>query len=146
MKNYKLTINNKDYQVDVMNIEDQTATVRVNGVIYEVEVDRQLKTTKTPKLTRSYSVPSTDVEESTAKTAKPDAVKKSKNIKSPLPGKILDIFVEVGDKVTVGQTVLVLEAMKMENNINADKDGEVKAIMVRKNDTVLEGEILIELG
>ena len=146
MKNYKLRINNKDYQVDVLGIEDASATVRVNGVIYEVEVDRHIKTTKTPKLTRSVSVPSTDMEISTAKTAKPDAVKKSRNIKSPLPGKILDIFVNVGDKITVGQTVLCLEAMKMENNINADKDGVVKSIHVLKNDTVLEGDLLIDLA
>lgn len=145
MKNYKLRINDKDYQVDVLGIEDSSATVRVNGVVYEVEVDRQLKTTKTPKLTRKEVSPSTDVETSTAKTAKPDAVKKSRNIKSPLPGKILDIFVGVGDSVKVGQTVLCLEAMKMENNINADKEGVVKTIQVQKNDTVLEGDLLIEL-
>ena len=145
MKNYKLKINNKDYQVDVLGVEDSSATVRVNGVIYEVEVDRQIKTTKTPKLTRSVSVPSTDIEHSTDKTSKPDAVKKSRNIKSPLPGKILDIFVQPGDKVHVGQTVLCLEAMKMENNINADKDGVVKTVAVLKNDTVLEGDLLIEL-
>ncbi len=144
MKNYKLKINNKDYQVDVLGIEDSSATVRVNGVVYEVEVDRQIKSTKTPKLTRSAGVPSTDVETTTAKTSKPDAGK-SRNIKSPLPGKILDIFVNVGDKVKVGQTVLCLEAMKMENNINADKEGVVKFIGVQKNDTVLEGDLLIEL-
>lgn len=144
MKNYKLKINNKDYQVDVLGIEDSSATVRVNGVVYEVEVDRQIKSTKTPKLTRSAGVPSTDVETTTAKTSKPDAGK-SRNIKSPLPGKILDIFVSIGDKVKVGQTVLCLEAMKMENNINADKEGVVKFIGVQKNDTVLEGDLLIEL-
>jgi len=144
MKNYKLKINNRDYQVDVLGIEDSSATVRVNGVVYEVEVDRQIKSTKTPKLTRSAGVPSTDVETTTAKTSKPDAGK-SRNIKSPLPGKILDIFVGIGDKVKVGQTVLCLEAMKMENNINADKEGFVKFIGVQKNDTVLEGDLVIEL-
>ena len=144
MKNYKLKINNRDHQVDVLGIEDSSATVRVNGVVYEVEVDRQIKSTKTPKLTRSAGVPSTDVETTTAKTSKPDAGK-SRNIKSPLPGKILDIFVGIGDKVKVGQTVLCLEAMKMENNINADKEGFVKFIGVQKNDTVLEGDLVIEL-
>ncbi len=145
MKKYKLRINDNDYQVDVLAVEDSSATVKVNGVVYEVEVDRQLKTTKTPKLTRGESVPSTDVENSTAKTAKPDASKKAKNIKSPLPGKIIDVFVKIGDAVKMGQTVLCLEAMKMENNINSDKEGTVKAIQVQKNDTVLEGDLLIEL-
>lgn len=144
MKNYKLRIKEKDYNVDVINVEDFSATVKVNGILYEVEIDRHLKTTKTPKLVRSASSPSTDVEVSTAKTAKPDAVK-SRMIKSPLPGRILDIFVNVGDRIKVGQTVLCLEAMKMENNINADKEGIVKAIAVQKMDTVMEGDVLIEI-
>lgn len=146
MKNYKLKIKDKEYQVDIMGVEDASATVRVNGVVYEVEIDREIKTTKTPKLVRAASSPSTDSEVSTAKTAKPDAVQKGKNIKSPLPGKILDIFVKPGEQVKVGQTLLCLEAMKMENNINADKEGVVQAIRVQKNDTVLEGDLLIELG
>jgi len=145
MKNYKLKIKDKEYQVDIMGIEDASATIRVNGVVYDVEIDRQIKSTKTPKLVRAVSSPSTDSDVSTAKTAKPDTTKVL-TIKSPLPGKILDIFAQVGDSVKVGQTVICLEAMKMENNINADKEGVVKAIKVQKNDTVLEGDILIELG
>lgn len=145
MKTYKLRIKDKEYQVDVIAVEDASATVKVNGVTYEVEVDRHLKTTKTPKLVRSVASPSTDIHHSTAITAKPDAVKKAKNIKSPLPGKILDILVNVGDRLSVGKTVLILEAMKMENNINADKEGIVKSIHVKSNDTVLEGDLLIEL-
>lgn len=146
MKKYKLKIKDKEYQVDIVGIEDASATIRVNGEVYEVEIDREIKSTKTPKLVRTASSPSTEVEASTAKTAKPDAVQKSQNIKSPLPGKILDIFVKPGDAVKVGQTVICLEAMKMENNINADKDGVVKSIMIQKNDTVLEGDILIALN
>lgn len=146
MKNYKLKINNKEYQVDLLDVDENFASVRVNGVVYDVEVDRNIKTTKTPKLTRSEAVPSTDIEASTAKTAKPDSVKGFKTIKSPLPGKILEIMVKEGDKIAVGQTVMCLEAMKMENNINADKDGTVTAIKVMKNDTVMEGDVLIEIG
>lgn len=145
MKKYKLKIKDKEYQVDIMAIEDASATIRVNGVVYDVDIDREIKSTKTPKLVRAASSPSTDSEASTAKTAKPDSVK-AQNIKSPLPGKILDIYVQPGDTLKVGQTVVCLEAMKMENNINADKEGVVKAIKVQKNDTVLEGDILIELG
>ena len=63
--------------------------------------------------------------------------------KSPLPGVVNDILVNVGDTVNVGQTVLILEAMKMENNINAIKSGKVTAIKVNKGDSVLEGTELI---
>ncbi|HRN48364.1 MAG TPA: biotin/lipoyl-binding protein [Niabella sp.] len=144
MKTYKLKIKGKDYTVDVLDVEDFSATVKVNGVLYDVEIDQHLKTTKTPKLVRAMVSPSTDVEVSTAKTAKPDAVK-SRTIKSPLPGKILDIFIKPGDKIKVGQTLLILEAMKMENNINADKEGMVKAINIQRNDAVMEGDVLIEI-
>ena len=64
-------------------------------------------------------------------------------VKSPLPGVVNDILVKIGDTVNVGQTVLILEAMKMENNINAIKSGKVTAIKVNKGDSVLEGTELI---
>lgn len=146
MKNYKFKINDRQYNVEILGIEDNLAKVVVNGEPYEVEVEQQLKTTKTPKLTRSLAVPSTDVTPTTAKTASPSAHKGTGVLKSPLPGKILDIFVKTGDKVTIGQTIICLEAMKMENNINSDKDGVVTAVHVQKGDTVLEGNILIEVG
>jgi biotin carboxyl carrier protein len=64
-------------------------------------------------------------------------------IKSPLPGAILDIYVKIGDKVKPGQHVLLLEAMKMENNIDADKEGVIKEIRVQRGDSVMEGDILV---
>jgi len=64
-------------------------------------------------------------------------------IKTPLPGVILDIKVNVGDVVKRGQTVAILEAMKMENNINSPKDGKVVAINVHKGDSVAESTDLI---
>ena len=79
-----------------------------------------------------------------AQPARPAAPAAGKSgVKSPLPGVILDIKVKVGDTVSKGQTVIILEAMKMENNINADKDGTVTAINVNKGDSVLEGNDLI---
>ena len=64
-------------------------------------------------------------------------------MKSPLPGVILDIKVKEGDEVKKGQTLIILEAMKMENSINADKDGKVTAINVSKGESVLEGTDLV---
>ena len=65
---------------------------------------------------------------------------------TPLPGTILDVFVNVGDQVKVGQTVVLLEAMKMENNIEADTEGTVTAVNVRKGDSVLEGDVMVVIG
>jgi biotin carboxyl carrier protein len=64
-------------------------------------------------------------------------------VKSPLPGTVLSIKVAVGDKVAAGQTLLILEAMKMENNIDAERGGVVKQILAQPNATVMEGDTLI---
>lgn len=146
MKKFKFTINGNIYEVDIQNIEDNIAEVEVNGTTYKVEVDRSITTSKTPKLVRSVSVPSTDSEPSTAKTSSPGKPKGTGSIKSPLPGVILDVHVREGDAVKVGQKLITLEAMKMENNINADKDGKVALLKVHKGDAVMEGDVLIVIG
>jgi biotin carboxyl carrier protein len=105
-----------------------------------------MQTVKTPKLVRTMAVPSTDSHPSVSKTASPSAPKGTGSIKSPLPGVILEIFVREGDTVKIGQKLLMLEAMKMENNINADKEGRVVSIKVGKGDNVMEGDILIVIG
>jgi biotin carboxyl carrier protein len=146
MKKFKFTINGNVYDVEIQDIEDNLAEVEVNGTSYKVEVDKTIQTSKTPKLVRSLSVPSTDSEPSIAKTSSPSAPKGTGNVKSPLPGVILDIFVREGDIVKVGQKLILLEAMKMENNINADKEGKVISLKANKGDAVMEGDILIVIG
>jgi len=146
MKKFKFIINGNSYETEVQNIEDGIAEIEVNGTHYKVEVDQQIKTTKTPKLVRPVAVPSTDSHPSMVKTNSPSSPKGTGNIKSPLPGVILDIYVREGDIVKMGQKLLLLEAMKMENNIEADKPGKVVSIMKSKGDAVMEGDILIVIG
>jgi len=146
MKNFKFTINGNEYDAEIIGIEENTAEVSVNGVSYSVEIDRKMQTIKTPKLVRTMAVPSTDSHPSVSKTASPSAPKGTGSIKSPLPGVILEIYVREGDTVKIGQKLLMLEAMKMENNINADKEGRVASIKVGKGDSVMEGDILIVIG
>lgn len=146
MKNFKFTINGNEYEAEILGIEENTAEVSVNGVSYTVEIDRKMQTVKTPKLVRTMAVPSTDSHPSVSKTASPSGPKGTGSIKSPLPGVILEIFVREGDTVKIGQKLLMLEAMKMENNINADKEGRVASIKVGKGDSVMEGDILIIIG
>lgn len=140
MKNYKFTIHGTQYEVEINSVEDQIIKLNLNGTPYEVKVDKEIKQTKTPKLMRSVAVPST---ESDAAVAKTNAASASSEIKSPLPGTVLDVMVKEGDTVKVGQHLLLLEAMKMENNIDSDKEGVVKSIKVRKGDAVMEGDVLI---
>lgn len=146
MKKFKFTINGNIYEVDIQNIEDNIAEVEVNGTTYKVEVDKDMQPSKTPRLIRSVSIPSTDSVPSIAKTASPSAPKGTGSIKSPLPGVILEIHIHEGDIVKVGQKLVTLEAMKMENNINADKEGRIVALKVAKGDSVMEGDVLIVIG
>lgn len=146
MKKFKFTINGNQYETEILSIEDNLAEIEINGTLYKVEVDRSIQTTKTPKLVRSATVPSTDVHPSQAKTSSPSSPKGGGNIKSPLPGSILDIHVKVGDHVKIGQKLIVLEAMKMENNIESDKEGTISAINVSRGDAVMEGQVLIVIG
>jgi glutaconyl-CoA/methylmalonyl-CoA decarboxylase subunit gamma len=145
MKTYKFKINEKQYDVEILDMDENIAKVNVNGETFQVEVDRQLKSSKTPILVRSVAVPATDAS-SSPRTASPAAPKGTGVIKSPLPGTIIDVFVKVGDKVSIGQKLICLEAMKMENNINSDQEGTVTAIQVKKGDAVLEGDLLIKIG
>jgi biotin carboxyl carrier protein len=142
MKEYKYKINGNPYKVTIGDIEDNIATVEVNGTPYKVEMEKKevaQKAVVRPVAARP------------AAASKPAAVAKpaakaaggGSAVKSPLPGVILDLKVAVGDTVKKGQVVLILEAMKMENNINADRDGVVKSISVNKGDSVLEGTDLI---
>ncbi|HPT15350.1 MAG TPA: biotin/lipoyl-binding protein [Bacteroidales bacterium] len=146
MKKFKFTINGNQYETEIVTIEDNIAEVVVNGTRYTVEVDRSIPITKTPKIMRSVAVPSTDTHPSVSKTASPSAPKGTGNIKSPLPGVILELHVREGDSVKIGQKLITLEAMKMENNINADKEGKVVSIKVGKGDSVMEGDILLVIG
>ncbi len=146
MKKFKFKINGNQYNAEVLSIEDNIAEVEINGTKYSVEVDKDMQPVKTPKLVRSISVPSTDAHPSVAKTSSPSAPKGGGTIKSPLPGVILELFVKVGDVVKIGQRLLVLEAMKMENNIEADKAGKIVSISKNKGDSVMEGDVLIVIG
>lgn len=146
MKKFKFKIHGAEYNTEIISIEDNKAEISINGTIYEVEVDKELQVSKTPKLMRSVAVPSTDIHPSQTKTASPAAPKGAGNIKSPLPGVILDIHVRENDQVKIGQKLITLEAMKMENNINADRDGKISLIKVAKGDSVMEGDVLIVIG
>jgi len=149
MKNYKFTINNNKYSVDIVGIEDQTAHVEVNENPYQVVLDLEIpKPVSAPKTVVKVAHPpipqAAHVEAKVAQAAA--APSGGSSIKSPLPGVVLDIFVKVGDTVKQGQHVLMLEAMKMENNIDADKEGVVKEVRVKPNDSVMEGDVLIVIG
>jgi biotin carboxyl carrier protein len=141
MKKYKFTIRGTDYDVHLKDIEDNVAELDVNGTIYEVEIHGEVKTSKTPKLIRKpvEKMPGEGQIKKNASTGK-------HKVTAPLPGTILKINISVGDTVAEGQNIMVMEAMKMENQIQTGKGGEVTAIKVNVGDSVLQDDVLIEIG
>ena len=143
MKEYKYTIDGNKYEVAINEVGETTAKVTVNGAEYTVEWEKPVEEKPVVKVQPVAAKPAAAP---AAPAAAPAAAPVSGNaIKTPLPGVIIDVKVAVGDVVKKGQTVVVLEAMKMENNINADRDGKVVSIAVKKGDTVADGAALIVL-
>ena len=144
MKEYKYKINGNEYNVAVEELEGNKASVTVNGKSYQVELDRPAKPAVSKPVARPAATPATAPAAAPAPKAAPTVG--GAGIKAPLPGVILDIKVKVGDVVSKGQTVAILEAMKMENNINADREGTVASINVEKGQSIAEGTDIITLG
>ncbi|MBR5803882.1 MAG: biotin/lipoyl-binding protein [Bacteroidaceae bacterium] len=142
MKDYKYIINGNEYNVTIGEIEGNIANVEVNGTAYKVEMPERVEAPK--PVARPVARPAAAPAAAAAPASRPAAGGSGKAaVKSPLPGVILDVKVNVGDTVKRGQTIIILEAMKMENNINADKDGKVTAINVKTGESVLEGTDLV---
>ena len=140
MNSYKMKINGNDYEVAVKDVNGQNIEVEVNGKAYTVELAEAPKAEKPkPVVARPAAAPSAPA---AAPAARP-AAGAAGATKSPLPGTVLSVNVTVGQSVKAGDVAIVLEAMKMENNINCGKDGVVKAVYVQKGDNVLEGADLL---
>jgi glutaconyl-CoA/methylmalonyl-CoA decarboxylase subunit gamma len=138
MKKFKFTIRGNSYDVDLKKIEENVASIEVNGTSYEVELEHETKTSKTPTLVRKVIFSGAEkIEKKEGGSATP--------VKAPLPGKILSISINKGDIIKKGDVLLIMEAMKMENNILAEKDGVVERIIASPGDAVLEGDILLEI-
>ena len=161
MKEYKYKINGNEYSVAIIDLEGDKAAVEVNGVSYQVDILTEGYTAPAPRpaakpaaapapapaAAPAAPAPAPQPIEPAAPAAEPAApAGKGTAVQSPLPGVILDIKVAVGDQVKAGQTVAILEAMKMENNINAECDGVITAIKVSKGDNILEGSDIVIIG
>ncbi|ATS11072.1 acetyl-CoA carboxylase biotin carboxyl carrier protein subunit [Porphyromonas gingivalis] len=146
MKEYKYKINGNEYNVVINNIEDGLADIEVNGTPYKVEILAEKKKASKPAIKHPTVTAAPVAAAPVAPAASASAGGQGTGVKSPLPGVILDVCVKVGDEVKVGQKVAVLEAMKMENNINADRDGKIVAVKVNKGDSILEGSDIVIIG
>jgi biotin carboxyl carrier protein len=140
MKKFDFNINGDDYQVHIKSIEGDIAEIEVNGTPYSVKVKQEMKTSKTPILVRkegqSKSADKRIIENLSpvSSSSKPSA----KAIKSPLPGSIIKVLVAEGDSFKSGDVLLVMESMKMENNILAERNGTIVKVCAPAGSAVLQ--------
>ncbi len=139
MKNYKFTISGNTYEVEILEVDGDLAKLEVNGTPYLVEIHQEVKPVKTPTLVRPV------IREPQKNIDRKEGGPKLE-IKAPLPGIIMQVMVKAGDKVSKGQKLILMEAMKMENEIKAENDGEIISVKVIQGQSVLQDEVLIEMN
>jgi len=148
---YHLEINKKNYDVTVKGIVGNTARVLVNGQPYEVGIGNIPKPGAQPTEQHPAFMAQTTATPAPVSSQKPEISIQSvmmgqESILAPIPGLILEVKVKVGDAVNTGQTVAVLEAMKMENSLTTHVSGTVKEIRVEKGSEVSTGDVILIVG
>ena len=151
MNKYQYKVKGIDYEVEIAEVEGNIAKVNVNGIPFEIELQKPINAAKHPSMNR----PKVEAPKPAQPVAAPQPQVQQpvqpvsgngSPVKAPLPGTITDIKVQVGQQVSAGDTVVVLEAMKMQNNIEAEHTGQVTAILVKQGDTVMEGTVLLTIA
>ncbi len=151
MNKYQYKVKGVDYEVEIEEVEGNIAKVNVNGIPFEVELKQPIKATSVHPAHTVHHQPAAPAAQPAAAPAPaqqsaPAPTAAGTPLKSPLPGTITSVNVKVGDSVNEGDAVVVLEAMKMQNNIEAEKSGTVKEVLVKQGDSVLEGATLVVIA
>ncbi len=148
MNKYQYKVKGVDYDVEIEDVQDNIAKVTVNGIAFEVEMKQPIKAApKRPAVKPAAAVKSAapaPVQEAPTQAAPAQGT--GKKVTAPLPGTITEVKVTVGQTVKTGDTVVILEAMKMQNNIEAESNGTITSILVKQGDTVMEGAPLVTIG
>ena len=143
MRTYSYTVNGARYDVTIESLRDQVAKLNVNGIAFDVEIlGAPLTEGDLPEVAAAAVPAATAAPAPAAKGAAGEGTP----VAAPLPGVVTKVLVAAGQAVKKGDTVVVLEAMKMENNITAECDGKITGICVAAGDSVLEGTTLVTIG
>jgi len=135
MKKFKFKINESEYEVSVNEMDENVAEIEVNGTPFTVEIERQVKPTLA-----AVRKPAGKVTPITT----PTRLVSAGSVKSPLPGVIVKVLVQVGQSVKRGDVMLTMESMKMENNILAEEDSIIKTVHVQPGQSVMQDDVLID--
>lgn len=148
MSKYQYKVQGVDYDVDIKEIEGNIAKVSVNGTLFEVEMKQAIRKASKPQNVHIEPMkqPVAPVQPKEEEPIVAPTAGSGTPVSSPLPGTITEVKVNVGDTVKEGDVVVVLEAMKMQNNIEAETSGTITSILVNKGDTVMEGAALLTIG
>jgi biotin carboxyl carrier protein len=145
MPEYRITVNDRTYTVNIGRILDDTVDVTLNGKTYQIKVEAPMrKTSKTPVINRHRQVH--NAAEVPNRTSPPSMATVPGDVVAPLPGLILKILVKEGDAVNKGQPVAIMEAMKMENEIESPLSGTVGEIHVSEGESILENAVIMKIG
>ena len=152
MNKYQYKVQGVDYEVEIEDVEGNIAKVNVNGIPFEVEMQQPISAAKHPSIIKpKVTAPAQPAAQSQPTASSSSAAGKPANpangivMQAPLPGTITNVLVKVGESVFAGQVVVILEAMKMQNNIEAEESGVVTAININPGDTVMEGAALLTI-
>ena len=144
---YEVTVGDRTYQVDALSLQNDVRSLRIDGEQHEVSVRRHgedyVVTSRHGTATVAVTDPLTHLAQ---QTRGGHGGRRPARVSAYMPGRVVAVLVQEGESVTAGQGVVVLEAMKMENEIRAEADGTVRQIFVQPGQAVDTGEVLFELG
>ena len=153
MNKFQYKVQGVDYDVEIEELEGNVAKVNVNGIKFEMELKQPINPAHAIRKKPEVQQPHPAQQPAAAKPApaaapaeQPAPAATGSQVKSPLPGTITSVNLQVGDKIKDGDTVVVLEAMKMQNNIESEFSGTVTSISVKPGDSVLEGAVLLTIA
>jgi len=149
MNKYQYKVQGVDYEVEIEEVEGNIAKVNVNGIPFEVELQQPISAAKHPNIVKPKVAAPVASAAAPAAAPKPQAPASPTGAgnaqRAPLPGTITSVHVKVGDHVNAGEVVVILEAMKMQNNIESEYTGTVTAVNVNAGDSVLEGAVMLTI-
>tara|TARA_Y100000768_G_scaffold70926_1_gene49967 strand:+ start:1123 stop:1569 length:447 start_codon:yes stop_codon:yes gene_type:complete len=145
-KKYNLVINNQNFEVEILNESNGIFQVNVNGSVVEVKdtSSQPVIISNQETISQPSKIKSSEVQENKTSVDSVN-VDKSGQIKAMMPGKVLEILIKIGDEVSNGTPLLVIESMKMENTINSSLSGKVSNILVKVDDSVQYDQVMIEI-